>query len=218
MMPNLSISKIQLAELPMVKYEGKIVVVNNMMTLEKVCRVLKREPLLGLDTETRPNFKAGKQYKVSLIQISTPELTFLIRVNLVGMPKCLTDILEDGSILKIGLSLKDDIRGLGELVKFTPRGFFELQTFVKQYGILDNALARIYAIIFHARISKAQRLSNWEASELSEAQRRYAATDSWSCLEIYNELTAGRFDPTKSEYVIPEEADTLDGNAPQAKA
>ena len=38
------------------------------------------------------------------------------------------------------------------------------------------------------KISKSQRLSNWEAEVLTEAQQLYAATDAWACVEIYNYL------------------------------
>ena len=45
------------------------------------------------------------------------------------------------------------------------------------------------AIVLGVRISKAQRLSNWEAQALTPAQQLYAATDAWICREIYLRLT-----------------------------
>ena len=62
------------------------------------------------------------------------------------------------------------------------------------------SLQKIYAIIFGKRISKNQRLTNWEAEELTTAQQIYASIDAWSCLKIYNHLEADGFDPTKSKY------------------
>ena len=44
------------------------------------------------------------------------------------------------------------------------------------------------AIHLHEKISKSQRLSNWEADALTEAQQLYAATDAWACVRIYEYL------------------------------
>ncbi len=53
------------------------------------------------------------------------------------------------------------------------------------------------------KISKSQRLSNWEAEVLSEGQKLYAATDAWACVEIYNCLTelerTGGYEITEEE-------------------
>lgn len=208
-MRMLSIDKDTLATLPTAKYEQNIKVVNNMTDLKKVCRVLAAQNVIGIDTETRPVFKRGQQGKVALMQLAIDDCSFLIRLNFLGLPKCLTEILENENIIKVGASLKDDARVLQEHAEFTPRSFFELQSYVKEFGILDNALTRIHAILFGERLSKAQRLSNWEANELTEAQQHYAALDAWCCLRIYNYLKNGSFHPEESpyEYVEPENED-----------
>ena len=69
----------------------------------------------------------------------------------------------------------------------------------------DNSLQRIFAIVFGQRISKGQRLSNWEAIELTNAQQNYAATDAWACLKIYNELIGNKFNPYDSKYILDDE-------------
>ena len=71
---------------------------------------------------------------------------------------------------------------------FQPRACIELQEYVRTFGIEDKSLQKIYGILFNEKISKSQRLSNWEAPELTEPQKRYAATDAWACLNIYNRL------------------------------
>ena len=109
--------------------------------------------------------------------------------------------LENGDVNKIGLSLKDDFHSLAKLAEFEPQGFIELQSFVKDYQISDNSLQKIYGIIFNQRISKNQRLTNWEASELTESQQHYAAIDAWACQRIYNHLRAGNFHPETSPYI-----------------
>ena len=71
---------------------------------------------------------------------------------------------------------------------FTPGSFIELQREVKDLGIQDMSLQKIYANLFGEKIAKGQQLSNWEADTLSEAQQRYAATDAWSCIRIHEEI------------------------------
>ena len=122
------------------------------------------------------------------MQLSTDDTCFLFRLKLIGIPQCLADILVNPAIKKIGLSLKDDFSDMHKRSKLVPSNFVELHSFVKQYGIEDSGLQRIYGILFGKRITKAQRLTNWSAEVLTDAQKSYAALDAWACLRIYNEL------------------------------
>ena len=160
---------------------------------------------MGFDTETRPSFKKGRNYNVSLIQISTDDISFLFRINKIGLMPQLVEFLASEKVRKIGLSVKDDFHGLRKLADFEPGGFVELQDYVHRYCIVDASLQKIYAIIFSQRISKGQRLTNWEADSLTPAQQHYAALDAWACLNIYNYLEAGSFNPLESPFVAPEE-------------
>jgi ribonuclease D len=96
--------------------------------------------------------------------------------------------LESTEIKKIGVSLHDDFNVLKCRRSFTPGSFVELQKYVSHFGIEEMSLQKIYAIIFGERISKSQRLTNWEADVLTDKQKIYAATDAWACLNIYNHL------------------------------
>ena len=196
-----TISKGALAELPACEFPGKIFIVDSLDKLPRAIEILKSSPLIGFDTETRPSFKKGQQYKVSLVQLSTPEVCFLFRINQIGFPVELKQILEDDSILKIGVSIHDDFHNLAKITEFTPQSFIDLQSYVKDFRIIDNSLARIYAILFNQRISKGQRLTNWEAESLSEAQQAYAALDAYACIKIYNHLKEGKFNPQTSPYL-----------------
>ena len=71
---------------------------------------------------------------------------------------------------------------------FEPKGYLELQQSVAEMGIEAQSLQKVFAILFGRRISKSQRLSNWEADVLTDAQKLYAATDAWACVRIYEEL------------------------------
>ncbi|MCH5241735.1 MAG: 3'-5' exonuclease domain-containing protein 2 [Muribaculaceae bacterium] len=198
---TVTISKDELADLPAEDFRGEIIVVD---TIEKVTPAVEEilaADVIGFDTETRPSFKRGQSYNVALIQLSTPEKCYLFRTNLIGYPKELIRVFEDPNILKVGLSIRDDFHNLRKVNNIEPQSFIDLQSFVKSYKISDNSLSRLYAILFGKRISKSQRLTNWEANPLSEAQKIYAALDAFACIKIYKYLKEGNFDPLKSPYL-----------------
>jgi ribonuclease D len=179
-------------DLPVAGFEGRVVVVNNHDKLLKACEHLSEQSIIGFDTETRPSFKAGVSYNVSLIQLSTADTCYLIRLNSVPMERPLMKILESRHILKVGVDVQGDIRNLNKIRHFRAGGFVELQKEVEAFGIEDKSLRKMAAIILGVGVSKAQRLSNWEAKELTAAQLRYAATDAWICLEMYKKLLASK--------------------------
>lgn len=183
-----TIDKETMSKLPAEVFTGRIEIVQTPAAAAKAMRFLMDQPIVGFDTETRPSFRKGDNHKVALMQLSTDNICFLIRLNRLGIFPELKAFLEDENILKIGLSTKDDFHVLNRLEPVEPKGFIELQAMVKEHGIGDASLTKIYALLFDKRISKAQRLTNWEAVELTQAQQRYAALDAWACLKIYNEL------------------------------
>lgn len=186
---GLTINKQQLAELDKETFEGKIYVVDHHYEVENAVAYLSTKPALGFDTETKPSFKRGQVNNVALLQLATEDECFLFRLNKIGYPDVLEELMSNDSIKKIGLSLRDDFAALRKRTGKKPENFIDLQLFVDKFGIDDNSLQKIYAIIFGKKISKSQRLSNWEAAELSPAQQSYAAIDAWACLKIYNHLT-----------------------------
>ncbi len=201
-MKKITITKDEIAGLDVVSFPGKIHVINSLSQAKTAITYLRKHKYLGFDTETRPSFKKGVLRPMALMQISTHDECFLFRVNKIGIPDTLKELLEDENIIKIGLSIKDDFGVLRRSTDNTsPDGFVELQNLVKTYGISDISLQKIYAILFDKRISKGQRLSNWEAPELSQAQQEYAAIDAWACLKIYDYLIAGNFNPAISKYL-----------------
>lgn len=180
-----SISKEELTEMPLKRFEGEIVVVDSRKKLQQAIDELNAAPIIGFDTETKPSFKKGVINKVALLQLSTKNRAFLFRLNRIGLPKEIAAILADENIIKPGVAIRDDIKGLQALKKFKAAGFVELQDVAKEMGILNFSLKKLSAIACGFRISKGQQLSNWEADVLTEAQQRYAATDAWAALEIF---------------------------------
>lgn len=193
----ITIDKETVAALPVTSFPGSITVIDSVAEAVAAIRVLEREKMVGFDTETRPSFRKGQTHNAALMQISTQDRCFLFRLNKIGLCQQLKAFLENPDVLKIGLSVHDDFTVLRRSGPIEPHGFIELQELVKKYDITDTSLQKIYAILFGVRISKAQRLSNWEAEELTPAQQAYAALDAWACLQIYHELTQGRFDYLK---------------------
>lgn len=183
-----TITNEQVAALQAVQFEGEIVVVDTPALLEEACCHLAAQTIIGFDTETRPSFTSGVTNKVALLQLYGGGKCFLIRLNRVQITKSLTDILSNRNILKIGAAVKNDIVGLNKLRHFTAGGFVDLQDKVESYGIKDKSLRKISGIVLGKKVSKAQRLSNWEAKVLTSQQQLYAATDAWVCVEIYNTL------------------------------
>ena len=185
---NAHIDKNEISTMPTVTFEGRIITIDTPQAVDQAIMALSNEAYVGIDTETRPSFRKGVQHDVSLIQLSTPDTCFLIRLNRTGMPDSLVKFLENKQIAKIGLSLHDDYQGLCKRRKFKAGNFIDLQKEVGQYGIEEMSLQKIFAIIFGQRISKSQQLTNWENDVLTDKQKIYAATDAWACLKIYNEL------------------------------
>jgi ribonuclease D len=174
--------------LPAGCFSGTIHVVDHYGNLDEVRDALTGTSVLGFDTETKPSFKKGRFHQVALLQISTSEQAFLFRLNKISLPKFVIDIMEDPSIVKVGVALKDDLNALMKLTPFKPLGFIDLQQFVKQFGIEDNGLKKLVANILGFRISKRFQTSNWEHDVLGPEQLCYAATDAWVCQQIYISL------------------------------
>lgn len=184
-----TVNKTEIAELPKELFDGRVYVIYTEADADKAVDYLSQYKIVGVDTETRPSFKKGQVHKVALLQISTEDTCFLFRLNKIGMPLSLQEFLTN-DVLKIGLSLKDDFMKLQKRknVHAEEGNWIELQDYVRRFGIEDRSLQKIYANLFGKKISKNQRLTNWEAETLTEAQIQYAATDAWACVKIYNRL------------------------------
>ncbi|MBO5593543.1 MAG: 3'-5' exonuclease domain-containing protein 2 [Prevotella sp.] len=182
------VNKDSLADLPKVTFPGKIVVVVSREEAERCVDYLLQQDVLGFDTETRPAFAKGTHYKCSLLQVASQDCCFLFRLNYTGLTPDIIRLLEATSIKKVGLAWRNDILALKELGDFEAAGFIDLQDMVKAIGIEDQSLVKIFANLFQQRISKSERLSNWERDVLKDSQKNYAAIDAWACVLIYREL------------------------------
>ena len=181
-------NKADIASLPIETFPGRIVVIMSEGETEKAVRYLLSQNILGVDTETRPSFRRGEMHKVSLLQVSSKDICFLFRLNMTGITPSIKQLLENTEVPMIGLSWHDDLASLKRRANFKPGYFIDLQSVVGKIGIEDLSLQKIYANLFGKKISKRQRLTNWDADVLTDKQKVYAATDAWSCINIYEEI------------------------------
>ena len=203
---QMSISPEEIGALELASFPGEIVVIDTEgPAFDAAIRYLKRQKVLGFDTETRPTFSPDQHSNgTALLQLCGGGRAFLFRLKTLGLPRPLASILGRGGIVKVGAATQDDIKGLQKLARFSPKGFVDLQGMVWEYGIRDKSVKKMTAIILGVKISKAQQLSNWEAERLSESQQRYAATDAWVCREMYLKLLRQEKNPLTPEQLHPE--------------
>ncbi len=154
---------------------------------------LTTHAVVGFDTETKPVFKRGVHHDVSLVQLAVPGKAFLIRLNHIGFTDVLSAFFADERIKKVGISIKDDLRHLAQLakkhhVRFESVNTLDLNDTAKQLNVPHMGVKKLTGIFLDFRVSKGQQTSNWENPKLTEKQQRYAATDAWVCLEIYQQL------------------------------
>jgi len=189
-------SKDLLQHMPVQVFEGQVVVIDTPEQVPAAVNYLRRQKVVGVDTESRPSFQRGLHYPTALVQIADRKRCYLFRLTHIGMPQELADFFADEQVCKVGLAFKDDINGLRRRRNFTPANCVDIQHLVPLYGILDLGLQKIFAICFGRKISKSQQLTNWENSHLTPEQARYASTDAWATLLIYEDLMLHeRLDP-----------------------
>lgn len=191
---RISISPEEINNLPLRTFHGKTSVVSKVEKLPRIIKAVEKEEVVGFDTETRPSFKKGQVYQVSLLQLAIPGSVFLIRVNHTGISREIAELFENEKVIKTGVGIRDDLKALRKHHDFTPRNCLDLSVVAKQAGLQVESVKKLTALLLGFRISKGAQTSNWEAPALTQRQIEYAATDAWVCLELYYKLKdlAGR--------------------------
>ena len=206
-MLQITISPEEIGRLELASFPGEIHVIDSLEEeFGQAISYLKRQKVIGFDTETRPTFSPDQRSNgTALLQLSGAEKAYLFRIKKMGaIPRRLCAILANPNIVKVGAAIHDDVRGLQKFAGFQPQNFVDLQKMVWEYGIRDKSVKKMTAIILGFKISKAQQLSNWEAETLSESQQKYAATDAWVCREMYLRLQRSEKAPLTPEQLHPE--------------
>ncbi len=173
---------------PRALFNGQIRLICNNSELSAVASDLKSIQQFGFDTETKPSFKKGEIYQVSLLQLSTEDVAYLIRLKYITQFEILKNIFENSNVVKVGVAIRDDIKQLKKLFNFEAQNFIELQDLAKAKGLENFGLKGMAEEVLKTTISKGSKLTNWEAFELTDQQLKYAATDAWIGLKLYQVL------------------------------
>lgn len=176
-MTRLTIDKEEINLLPPMDFDGEIVEIVTPEGARRAVEILQKEKVLGFDTETRPSFTKGESYTPCLLQLATRDSAFLFRLQFFKFSDDLVSLLENPDVLKVGIGIKDDLIGLGKIVKMKPAGFVDLADEMKKLGIMSASLRSLTAIFLGKKLFKKAKTTNWERRELTDAQIKYAAID-----------------------------------------
>ena len=179
------ISREDMANLPIRRFEGDIRIVLTPQDLDAAAADFRSENVVGLDTETRPSFRKGETYLPCLVQAATAHAVYIFQLARVDAFPILIEMLEDERIVKAGVALAHDLRALKQVFPFQAANVVELGTAARRAGLDQTGLRNLAGIFLGFRIPKGNRTSNWAARNLSPAQITYAATDAWACRELY---------------------------------
>lgn len=171
--------------LPLIRFGGEINVLTTPHDAEECARMLCQFPLLGFDTETKPNFKKGEDNPMALLQLATDKEAFLFRIRQTGIPPSLRVLMQSPQCIKIGVGIKDDLRQLTRMDIKSPDGFYDLGRLASELGMPKTGLRYLSALLLERRLSKNEQRSNWDIDILSLSQKIYAATDAWVCMQLY---------------------------------
>lgn len=185
---KVSITPEEINNLPLRTFEGKTTVISEPEKLDKIVREIELHEVVGFDTETRPSFRKGQVYQVSLLQLAIPRKVFLIRLNHTGVTEELSGLFSNPNIIKAGVGIRDDLKALQKLRNFDPVNCYDLSTLAKEAGLQVESVKKLTALLLGFRISKSAQTSNWEVCTFTQKQIEYAATDAWVCLELYEKL------------------------------
>jgi Ribonuclease D len=175
----------EVGQLAVRKYEGTICLVASGQDLKRAIHVIRREQVVGLDTETKPTFRKGQFHLPCLVQIATASVTYLFQLKRMEFSDALTEVLENPAIIKAGIGLADDFTNLKKVFPFKPQNIIDLSLVAQQQGIKQSGLRSLAGQLLGFRITKGSSTSNWASHRLTLKQIVYAATDAWVCREIF---------------------------------
>jgi ribonuclease D len=179
------ISREEMAKLPILRYDGPVHVVAGQPDLRDAMQDMLLESVVGFDTETRPAFRPGESYLPSIAQFATARAVYLLQVQQQDLFGALREILSSETIIKVGVSVTDDVRNLKKVLEFDERSVMDLGQVARRHGLEQTGVRNLAGIFLGTRIPKGAKTTNWAARRLTPQQIAYAATDAWACRELY---------------------------------
>jgi ribonuclease D len=180
-----AITREELAELPIRRYEGEVTLVATSLELERAMEELRTESVVGLDTETRPAFRKGESYLPCLVQVATARRVHVFQLSRLDFSAAVSELMGSPAIVKTGIGLSYDLGQLKRLFPFETAAVVDVGEVAKRLGFAQSGVRNLAGLFLGFRIPKGAQTSNWAAPHLSEQQIRYAATDAWACRELY---------------------------------
>ena len=180
-----AISREEVVALPIQRYEGEVVVVASGAELERAREDFAQEPLVGIDTETRPAFRKGESYPPSLVQVATGRAVYLFQIQQVDCSAVLRELLGSERTIKAGVSLAYDLRQLKQVFPFEEKAVVDVGWVAKRHELGQTGVRNLAALFLGLRIPKGAKTTNWSARRLTPQQVAYAATDAWVCRQLY---------------------------------
>lgn len=179
------ISREDMLNLPVRRYEGEICLVETAQHLERALADIRGERVVGFDTETRPAFTKGESYPPALVQAATANVVYIFQLRQTVVFPVVVELLETGRIVKTGVSVSRDLRDLKAVLQFEPQNVIDLEGVARRSGLRQTGVRNLAGMLLGFRIPKGNTTSNWAAPKLTAAQITYAATDAWACRELY---------------------------------
>lgn len=153
--------------------------------LQILCKKMKQEPWLALDTE----FLREKTYypKFCLLQIATLEWVVCIDpITLEGELDVLFDVINDPNIIKVLHSCRQDVEIFYSLSGKLPAPVYDTQLVAPLLGFQENpGYAMLVSGFLNINLSKIHTRTDWSQRPLSPEQLQYAADDVIYLAEIY---------------------------------
>jgi len=174
-----------MAALPIRRYEGEVCLVATPSDLERAIADIGGEQVVGWDTETRPAFRKGESYPPSLVQVATARAVYIFQLARLNVAAPVAVWFAAREIVKVGISVADDLRSLKRVFEFEERSVLDAGTVAQRHGMEQTGLRNLAGVFLGFRVPKGKRTSNWAAQRLSPQQIAYAATDAWACRELY---------------------------------
>lgn len=180
-----SMTREQINTLPLKRFEGPVHLVRDAKALEAAVQILRKETVLGFDTETQPSFRKGESHPVALVQLAGSRGAYIFQLRALRDPAPLLDLLANPAIRKAGVATGRDVQDLRKLHLFEPAGFFDLADLAEKAGIGHGGLRGLAAAVLGFRFSKGAQRSNWGRETLTDDQIAYAAMDAWVGRELF---------------------------------
>ena len=180
-----NVSREEINELPIRRYEGAVHVVAAPHDLAPAMADILQETVVGFDTETRPSFRVGESYPPSLAQVATARAVYLFQVQRQDIAAAVAEMLAEAHIAKAGVGLSDDLKALKKVIQFAEKSIVDLGGVATRHGLKQTGVRNLTGLFLGFRIPKGTKTSNWARHRLTSQQITYAATDAWACRELY---------------------------------